>query len=131
MPTGTYPSRHTPPIGSRFSRRLGPHHFAYLRAIAEGLDRQDCARRYLGIEHGHEAVTAHRLVVDQVRAAARRRGETSARLIGLTIRVSDTGWTTGARPRSSSCTPSSVARLRDPTRRHSDASGCASARSSC
>ena len=82
MPTGTY----TP----RFSRRLGPHHFAYLRAIAEGLERTDCARRYLGIEHGHEAVTAHRLVVDQVRAAARRRGETSARLIGLTIRVADT-----------------------------------------
>ena len=89
MPTGTYPSRHSPHTGSRFSRRLGPHHFAYLRAIAEGLDRTDCARRYLGIEHGHEAVTAHRLVVDQVRAAARRRGETSARLIGLTIRVPD------------------------------------------
>ena len=89
MPTGTYRTRHLSPTGSRFSRRLGPHHFAYLRAIAEGLDRQDCARRYLGIEHGHEAVTAHRLVVDQVRAAARRRGETSARLIGMTIRVPD------------------------------------------
>ncbi|PRD63831.1 tyrosine-type recombinase/integrase [Malikia granosa] len=79
----------TPPA-SLYRRRLGPHHFAYLRAVAEGLERTDCARRYLGIEHGHEAVTAHRLVVDQVRAAARRRGETSARLIGLTIRVSGT-----------------------------------------
>jgi site-specific recombinase XerD len=78
------------PHSSLYRRRLGPHHFAYLRAVAEGLERTDCARRYLGIEHGHEAVTAHRLVVDQVRAAARRRGETSARLIGLTIRVSDT-----------------------------------------
>ena len=77
-------------VTSLYRRRLGPHHFAYLRAIAEGLERTDCARRYLGIEHGHEAVTAHRLVVDQVRAAARRRGETSARLIGLTIRVPDT-----------------------------------------
>ena len=72
-----------------YTRRLGPHHFAYLRAIAEGLERTDCARRYLGIEHGHEAVSAHQLVVDQVRAAARRRGESSARLIGLTIRVAD------------------------------------------
>jgi len=79
----------TSPYASRYTRRLGPHHFAYLRAIAEGLERTDCARRYLGIEHGHEAITAHRLVVDQVRAAARRRGEPSARLIGLTIRVPD------------------------------------------
>ena len=86
MATRPYAASHA----SLYRRRLGPHHFAYLRAIAEGLDRTDCARRYLGIEHGHEAVTAHRLVVDQVRAAARRRGETSARLIGLTIRVSDT-----------------------------------------
>jgi len=90
-PYGTPPA--TPPAtphASLYRRRLGPHHFAYLRAVAEGLERTDCARRYLGIEHGHEAVTAHRLVVDQVRAAARRRGETSARLIGLTIRVSGT-----------------------------------------
>ncbi len=70
-----------------YRHRLGPHHFAYLRAIAEGLGRLDCAKRYLGIEHGHEAVTAHRLVVEQVRAAARRQGATAARLIGLAIRT--------------------------------------------
>ena len=90
MATSSYGTPPATPHASLYRRRLGPHHFAYLRAVAEGLERTDCARRYLGIEHGHEAVTAHRLVVDQVRAAARRRGETSARLIGLTIRVSDT-----------------------------------------
>ena len=73
--------------GARFVRRLGPHHFAYLRAVSEGLDLADCARRYLGIEHGHEAKTAHHEAVDAVRAVARRRGESGWRLIGLTIRA--------------------------------------------
>ena len=73
--------------GARFVRRLGPHHFAYLRAVAEGLDVGDCARRYLGIEHGHEAKTAHPEAVDAVRAVARRRGESAWRLVGFTIRV--------------------------------------------
>jgi len=58
-------------------RRLGPHHFAHLRACAEGLNLTDCARRYLGIGHGHEAVTAHQQAVDAVRAVARRRGESA------------------------------------------------------
>ena len=71
---------------AHFVRRLGPHHFAYLRAVAEGLDLADCARRYLGIEHGHEARTAHHEAVDAVRAVARRRGESAWRLVGLTIR---------------------------------------------
>jgi hypothetical protein len=61
-------------------RRLGPHHFAHLRAVAEGLAIVDCARRYLGIEHGHEAATAHPEAVDAVRALARRRGESAWRL---------------------------------------------------
>jgi integrase len=47
----------------------------------------DCARRYLGIEHGHEAKTAHHEAVDAVRAVARRRGESAWRLVGLTIRT--------------------------------------------
>ena len=68
-----------------FVRRLGPHHFAHLRAVAEGLDLGECARRYLGIEHGHEAITAHRQAVDAVRAVARRRGESAWRLVGLRI----------------------------------------------
>jgi len=68
-------------------RRLGPHHFAHLRAAAEGIEIQESAFRYLGIEHGHQAVTAHRLVVDTVRSISRRRGDKAWRLIGLTIKV--------------------------------------------
>ena len=71
----------------RFVPRLGPHHFAHLRACAEGLDLVDCARRYLGIAHGHEARTAHQEAVDAVRAVARRRGESAWRLVGLSIPV--------------------------------------------
>ena len=85
---GALPSPAFPlPSRARFVRRLGPHHFAHLRACAEGLSVGDCARRYLGIEHGHEAVTAHQEAVDAVRAVARRRGESAWRLVGLTIRT--------------------------------------------
>ena len=68
-----------------FVRRLGRHHFAHLRAIAEGVELQDSARRYLGVDHGHQAVTAHRQTVDAVRMLARRRGDPAWRLIGLSI----------------------------------------------
>ena len=72
---------------SRFVARLGKHHFAHLRGVAKGMDPGVSARHYLGIEHGHEAVTAHRQTVDAVRAVARRSSSGSAwRLIGLTIR---------------------------------------------
>ncbi len=70
---------------ARFVRRLGSHHFAYLRAVSEGLDLGECARRYLGIEHGHEAKTAHHEAVDAVRAVARRQGDGAWRLVGLRI----------------------------------------------
>lgn len=70
-----------------YARRLGPHHFAHLRAVAEGLNMLDSARRFLGIEHGHQAKTAHRQTVDAVRAIARRRCESAWRLIGLSIRL--------------------------------------------
>ena len=34
-----------PPLkNARYVRRLGPHHFAYLRAFAEGLEPVQCAR---------------------------------------------------------------------------------------
>ncbi|MDO9217886.1 MAG: site-specific integrase [Lacisediminimonas sp.] len=71
--------------GAVFVRRLGPHHFAHLRAVAEGLDITDCARRYLGVEHGHQARAAHQQASDAVRAVARRRGESAWRLIGLRL----------------------------------------------
>lgn len=48
---------------------------------------QDAARRYLAIGHGSEAITAHRLVVDRVRAVARRRGDARWRLVGLELRT--------------------------------------------
>ena len=67
--------------------RLGNHHFAHLRAVAEGLDVQDSAKRYLGIEHGHQARTAHLQTVERIRAIARRAGEGAWRLIGLSIRI--------------------------------------------
>lgn len=73
----------------RFIHRLGPHHFAHLRAVAEGININESAMRYLGIEHGNEAITAHRQTVDQVRAIARRRGDSAWRLIGVRIRVQD------------------------------------------
>ena len=81
----------SPALSSRFVRRLGPHHFAYLRAVAEGLDLGESARRYLGIEHGHEAVTAHQEAVDAVRSVARRRSEPAWRLVGLRIQALSAG----------------------------------------
>lgn len=69
-----------------YVRRLGPHHFAHLRAVAEGIAVQESAGRYLAIDHGHQAVTAHREVVDRVRSISRRRGDKAWRLIGLVIK---------------------------------------------
>lgn len=83
--TGTYDP-------GTYGRRLGPHHFAYLRSVAEGLPREDAARRYLGLAHGHELVTLHRQLVDQLRALARRAGDSRWRLIGIDLGSrSDTG----------------------------------------
>ena len=80
--------RRTPKeVGVQYVRRLGKHHFAHLRAVAEGLDVQDSAKRYLGIEHGHQARTAHLQTVEHIRAIARRAGESGWRLIGLAIRI--------------------------------------------
>jgi hypothetical protein len=67
-------------------RHIGLHHFAYLRAVAEGLDIAESAARYLGTGHGHEARSAHQQTVDAVRAIARRRNE-PWRLVGLSIRI--------------------------------------------
>lgn len=81
--------RRAAPANLRFVTRLGPHHFAHLRATAEGIDLVQSARRYLGIEHGLEAATAHRQAVDRVRALARRRGDSAWRLIGALIKPRD------------------------------------------
>ena len=62
----------------QFIHRLGPHHFAHLRAVAEGIAVMESAKRFLAIEHGHEAITAHRQTVDLVRAIARRHGDAAS-----------------------------------------------------
>lgn len=67
--------------------RLGRHHFAHLKAVAMGIPFQAAALRYLGIHHGHQGITAHRLTVDAVRALARRNQEPGWRLIGLMIKL--------------------------------------------
>jgi hypothetical protein len=56
-------------------RRLGAHHIACLRAFAEGLSVAEAATRYLAVEHALAAPAAYRAVLDQVRAVARRRGD--------------------------------------------------------
>jgi site-specific recombinase XerD len=81
MPTSAYES------SVRFVYRLGAHHFAHVRALAEGLDVVSSAQRYLGIEHGNQARAASRQTVDALRAIANRRNEPAWRLIGLTIQV--------------------------------------------
>ena len=83
----TRPARSTSREPRVYVSRLGRHHFSYLRGIAEGLDMHQTAQRYLGIKHGHEAITAHRQVADAVKAVARRHNEKAWRLIGLTVRL--------------------------------------------
>lgn len=65
--------------------QLGARHFAYLRAVAEGVDAQDAAQRYLGLARGPELAALHRDVVERVRALAHRLGDPRWRLIGLEI----------------------------------------------
>ena len=67
--------------------KLGLNHFSFLRSIADGLNSIESAKRYLCVDHGHEAITASRNTINAVRAIAKRNGEKSAwRLIGLTIK---------------------------------------------
>ena len=70
--------------------KIGNHHFAFLRAIALGLPPIDSAKRYLGVDHGHEAITVSRNTIQAVRAIAKRNSEKSVwRLIGLTIKLKE------------------------------------------
>lgn len=70
-----------------YVRHLGRHHFAHLRAVAEGIDTVDSAKRYLGVEHGHAAQNAHLQTRDAIRAIARRQNDPAWRLIGVFIQV--------------------------------------------
>lgn len=72
--------------------KIGAHHLAYLRALAEGVTQRLAAVRYLGLDPRDGAVElrrVHNATADQVRALARRRGDPGWRLIGLTIRPND------------------------------------------
>lgn len=77
------------PVTQFAHKKLGKHHFAHLKAVAMGIPYADSAMRYLGIHHGHQAITAHRLTVDSIRALARRQSEPAWRLIGLMISVDE------------------------------------------
>ncbi len=77
--TTAYPG----PAGVRL--KLGAHHFAHLRAVAEGIDVAISADRYLGITHGNQASAAHRRTVDAARAVARRARMPHWRLVGLFV----------------------------------------------
>ena len=81
MPTSTYTQA---PI---YVQRLGRHHFAHLRAFAQGVSVTDSAKRYLGLEAGQHGITAHKQLVERIKAVARRKNEPKWRLIGLVIRV--------------------------------------------
>ena len=70
--------------------KLGLHHFAYLRARAEGVGLCEAATRYLGHDphDGQVALRhAHQRVVDRVQALARRSGDPRWRLVGLTLKA--------------------------------------------
>lgn len=77
----------TTTYGNIFQRKLGAHHFAYLRALAEGLDPAMCSQRYLGTANAQESREAHKEVVETARAVARRHpeGRSAWRLIGIRV----------------------------------------------
>jgi integrase len=66
--------------------RLGLHHVAHLRAVAEGIAVVEAAKRYLGVDRAAEALAEHRSAVDRVAAVARRRGDSRWRLLGIELR---------------------------------------------
>lgn len=102
--TGVSPDGQRP--GKRATARVlqvGRHHFAHLRAVSEGLSVSEATARYLGIDHGLQARSAHAAAIDAVRALARRAGHRDWRLIGLVIGVPST---TGADPAQSGARPS-------------------------
>ncbi|MEO6320142.1 MAG: phage integrase family protein [Polaromonas sp.] len=107
-------------------RRLGPHHFAHLRACAECLGLLDSARRYLGTQHGHEAAAGKAPGAwwgsrsGRLRARRDRRGRLSR---------SSTGWTGLAKARCSGSTRKLFRRTGKP--RATSACASASSRKRC
>lgn len=85
-PAGARPKPAAAVLG-RSAERLGLHHIAYLRALAEGLSVEDAAARYLHVDHARSARRTHRAVVERARALARRSRDPAWRLIGIEIRA--------------------------------------------
>lgn len=77
------PSATKPALPCRLG--LSPSEFAYLRSIAQGIDKDLAAKHYLGVIHGHAVITAHRLVIDRAQSIARRRRDPRWRLLGALI----------------------------------------------
>lgn len=71
---------------STIFQRIGPHHLAHMRAVADGLEVRRCARIYLGIDDAREAETTHNELTARLRLAARQADERHYRLIGVRIR---------------------------------------------
>ncbi len=71
---------------STIFQRIGPHHLAHMRAVADGLEVRHCARVYLRIEDLREAEATHNELTARLRLAARQAGEKHYRLIGVRIR---------------------------------------------
>lgn len=65
--------------------KLNRSHFAYLRAVAQGIDPAESAKHFLGMEHGHQLKRLHRDLVQQLRALARRDKDSRWRLIGIAL----------------------------------------------
>lgn len=76
---------------ARARLKLGAHHFAHLRSVAEGVELIASAERYLGITHGNQARAAHLRTVDAVRAVARRSRMRDWRLVGLFVALGSGG----------------------------------------
>lgn len=86
MATSTYSASGR--VQAAAATKLGAHHLAYLRAVAEGVPQRAAAARYLGHDLHDGAVAlrrAHNAVVDQVRTLARRQGDRRWRLVGLVV----------------------------------------------
>lgn len=74
-----------------FGQRLGLHHFAFLRALAQGLPVLDAARRYLSVDRLAEARALEQSVGERVAAIARRRGDPRWRLVRIKLQDSGKG----------------------------------------
>ncbi|MCZ8256950.1 MAG: site-specific integrase [Polaromonas sp.] len=61
------------------------HHFAYMRAIVNGIDRSVAADRFLDIDHGNQVPTAHRELVESLQRVARRMKKPTWRLLGVRV----------------------------------------------